>query len=128
LWINIAVLAVLLGYLLLGIANKLIATTVQRRHEIATLRLIGATPGQIRAMMRREAALICAVALGTGLLLSALPLTFLAIGFLHRPWPAGPIWLPPAVVAVVAAIAFLTMEIPTRKALRTPPADALTRA
>jgi putative ABC transport system permease protein len=127
LWINVAVLAVLLGYLLLGIANKLIATTVQRRHEIAALQLIGATPGQIRAMMRREAGLICAVALGTGLLLSVLPLVFLSIGFLNRPWPAGPIWLAPAVVVVVAGIAFLTMEIPTRRALRVPPAHALTR-
>jgi putative ABC transport system permease protein len=127
LWVNVAVLAVLLGYLLLGIANKLIATTVQRRHEIAALQLIGATPGQIRAMMRREAGLICAVALGTGLLLSVLPLVFLSIGFLNRPWPAGPVWLAPAVVVVVAAIAFLTMEIPTRRALRVPPAHALTR-
>ncbi|MDN3353716.1 ABC transporter permease [Actinomadura sp. DC4] len=127
LWINIAVLAVLLGYLLLGIANKLIASTVQRRHEIAALQLIGATPGQVRAMMRREAGLICTVALGTGLLLSVLPLVFLSIGFLHRPWPAGPVWLPPAIVAVVAGIAFLTMEIPTRRALRVPPAHALTR-
>jgi putative ABC transport system permease protein len=128
LWINIAVLAVLLGYLLLGIANKLIATTVQRRHEIATLQLIGATPRQIRSMMRREAALICVVALGTGLLLSVVPLVLLATGFLHRPWPAGPLWLFPAVAAVVAGIAFLTTELPTRRALRTPPAEALTRA
>ncbi|MFC5744520.1 FtsX-like permease family protein [Actinomadura rugatobispora] len=127
LWINVAVLAVLLGYLLLGIANKLIATTVQRRHEIAALQLIGATPGQIRSMMRREAALICGVALGAGVLLSAVPLALLSAGFLHRPWPAGPPWLLPAVAAVVAAIAFATMEIPTRRALRVPPAQALTR-
>ncbi|GAA4490214.1 FtsX-like permease family protein [Actinoallomurus oryzae] len=128
LWINIAILAVLLGYLLLGIANKLVASTVQRRHEIAALQLIGATPGQIRSMMRREAALICVVALGTGLLLSVVPLVLLATGFLHRPWPAGPLWLFPAIAAVVAGIAFLTMEVPTRRALRTPPAEALTRA
>ncbi|MFG2000460.1 FtsX-like permease family protein [Spirillospora sp. NPDC048911] len=128
LWINVAVLAVLLGYLLLGIANKLIASTVQRRHEIAALQLIGATPRQIRSMMRREATLICVLALGTGLLLSAVPLALLAVAFLDRPWPAGPIWLAPAVAAVVAGIAYLTMEIPTRRALRVPPAQALTRA
>jgi putative ABC transport system permease protein len=127
LWINVAVLTVLLGYLLLGIANKLIATTAGRRHEFAALQLIGATPGQIRSMMRREAALICTVALSTGFLLSVVPLVLLSVGFLHRPWPAGPIWLPPAVALVVAAIAFLTMEIPTRRALRVPPAQALTR-
>jgi putative ABC transport system permease protein len=127
LWINVAVLTVLLGYLLLGIANKLIATTAGRRHEFAALQLIGATPGQIRSMMRREATLICTVALGTGFLLSVVPLVLLSVGFLHRPWPAGPVWLPPAVALVVAGIAFLTMEIPTRRALRVPPAHALTR-
>jgi putative ABC transport system permease protein len=121
LWINIVVLAVLLGYLLLGIANKLIATTVQRRTEFASLRLIGATPGQIRSMMRREAAGIYTAALGSGVALSVVPLVFLAVGLLHRPWPAGPFWLLPAVAVVVAAITFLTIELPTRQALRTPP-------
>jgi putative ABC transport system permease protein len=128
LWINIAVLTVLLGYLLLGIANKLIASTAGRRHEIAALQLVGATPRQIRSMMRREATLICAVALGSGMLLSVVPLVLLSVGFLHRPWPAGPVWLAPAVAIVVAGIAYLTTELPTRRALRTPPAEALSRA
>ena len=127
LWLNIAVLAVLLGYLLLGIANKLVATTAARRTELATLQLIGATPYQVRAMMRREASLIAAVALGTGLLLSVVPLGLLSVGFLDRPWPAGPAWLLPAVAVVVAGITFLTIELPTRQALRTPPAQALAR-
>ncbi|MEU2606997.1 ABC transporter permease [Streptomyces albus] len=127
LWINIVVLAVLLGYLLLGIANKLVATTVGRSGELATLQLIGATPYLARAMMRREAALIAAVALVTGVLLSAIPLALLSLGFLGRPWPAGPVWLLPALAAVVAALAFLTVELPTRRALRTPPAQALAR-
>ncbi|CAM5499171.1 hypothetical protein SVIOM342S_08721 [Streptomyces violaceorubidus] len=57
-WVNLAVVVVLLGYLLLSIANKLVAATAQRRSEIAALRLVGTTPRQIRAMMRREAAVI----------------------------------------------------------------------
>ncbi|MFC4610346.1 FtsX-like permease family protein [Streptomyces maoxianensis] len=96
LWINIAVLAVLLGYLLLGIANKLIATTAARRTELATLQLIGATPYQVRAMMRREAILIATLVLITGPLPSVVPLALLSVGSLHRPWPAGPAWLLPA--------------------------------
>lgn len=120
-WINLAVLVVLLGYLLLSIANKLVAATVQRRTEIAALRLVGTTPRQIRAMMRCEAALIAAAALVAGLLLSALPLALLGLSFLGRPWPAGPGWLVPAAVATVVAVSFLTIELPTRKALRTPP-------
>ncbi|MGC9442057.1 FtsX-like permease family protein [Streptomyces sp. WG5] len=127
-WVNLATIVVLLGYLLLSIANKLVAATAQRRAEIAALRLVGTTPRQIRAMMRREAAVIAAAALVSGLLLSALPLALLGQGFLGRPWPAGPAWLLPAVAATVALTSFLTVELPTRHALRTPPADALRAA
>ncbi|MGW4546754.1 FtsX-like permease family protein [Streptomyces violaceorubidus] len=124
-WINLAVVVVLLGYLLLSIANKLVAATAQRRTEIAALCLVGTTPRQIRAMMRREAAVIAAAALVSGLLLSAVPLALLGQGFLGRPWPAGPAWLLPAVAATVVLTSYLTIELPTRHALRTPPADAL---
>lgn len=127
-WINLATIAVLLAYLLLSIVNKLVAATAQRRTEIAALRLAGTTPRQIRAMMRREAALIAAAALTSGLLLSALPLALLGQGFLGRPWPAGPGWLLPAVAVTVAAAAFLAVEFPTRTALRTAPAEALRAA
>ncbi|MGA6224605.1 FtsX-like permease family protein [Streptomyces umbrinus] len=124
-WINLALIVVLLGYLLLSIANKLVATTAQRQGEIATLRLNGTTPRQILAMMRREAAVIGAAALTAGLLLSAIPLALLGIGFLDRPWPAGPVWLLPAVALTVICTAFITVELPTRQALRTAPAHAL---
>ncbi|MFD5049564.1 FtsX-like permease family protein [Streptomyces tendae] len=124
-WVNLAVVVVLLGYLLLSIANKLVAATAQRRAEIAALRLVGTTPRQVRAMMRREAAVIAAAALVSGLLLSAVPLALLGQGFLGHPWPAGPPWLLPAVAATVALTSYLTIELPTRHALRTPPADAL---
>jgi len=90
--------------------------------------MIGAPPAQVRAMMRREAALISALAIAGGLLLSVVPLALLSAGFLHRAWPAGPVWLAPAVVLVVAGIAFLTVELPTRQALRTAPVHALARA
>lgn len=124
-WINLALIVVLLGYLLLSIANKLVATTAQRQGEIATLRLNGTTPRQILSMMRREAAVIGAAALTTGLLLSAIPLALLGIGFLDRPWPSGPVWLLPAVALTVICTAFVTVELPTRQALRTAPAHAL---
>ncbi|WP_024285582.1 ABC transporter permease [Cellulomonas sp. KRMCY2] len=127
LWINVAVLGVLLAYLLLGVANKLVASTLQRRNEIATLQLAGATPRQVRMMMRREAALASVVAVVTGVALSAVPLALLGLGFVDRPWPAGPGWLLPVVAVVVCAIAFLAIELPTRQALRTPPALALAR-
>ncbi|WP_371670183.1 FtsX-like permease family protein [Streptomyces sp. NBC_00289] len=125
LWINLAAIVILLVYLLLSIANKLVAVTAQRRTEMAALRLNGTTPRQIRAMMRREAAVTAATALTTGLLLSAIPLTLLGQSFLGRPWPAGPVWLLPALAATITATAFLTTELPTRSALRMPAADVV---
>ncbi|MFJ9631594.1 ABC transporter permease [Streptomyces sp. NPDC101175] len=124
-WINLATIVVLLVYLLLSIANKLVAATAQRRVELGALCLNGTTPRQIRAMMRREAAVTAATALTTAVLLSAVPLALLGQGFLGRPWPAGPLWLLPALALTVTATAFLTVELPTRQALRTPPADAI---
>ncbi|WP_020119222.1 FtsX-like permease family protein [Streptomyces canus] len=124
-WINLVVIVVLLAYLLLSIANKLVAATAQRRTELAALRLGGTTPRQIRSMMRREAAVIAAAALAGGLLLSALPLALLGQGFLGRPWPAGPVWLLPAAALTVMVTAFLTVELPTRRALRMPPAEVI---
>ena len=124
-WINLAIIVVLLVYLLLSIANKLVAATAQRGVEMGALRLNGTTPRQIRAMMRREAAVTAATALVTALLLSALPLALLGQGFLGHPWPAGPAWLLPALALTVTITAFLTIELPTRQALRTPPADAI---
>ncbi|GAA2382801.1 ABC transporter permease [Dactylosporangium salmoneum] len=117
-WINVAVLAVLLGYVLLGVANKLVAATAQRRDEFAALRLIGATPRQIRSMVRREAALIAAIAIVAGLVVSAVPLALLGLGFTARPWPTGPWWLPPAALATVALLSWLCMSIPARRAMR----------
>ncbi|MEU9157462.1 ABC transporter permease [Streptomyces sp. NPDC048417] len=124
-WVNLAVIVVLLGYLLLSIANRLVAATAQRRTEIAALRLVGTTPRQILAMMRREAGVIALAALAAGLALSALPLALLGQGFLHRPWPAGPVWLLPAAAVTVIVTSYVTIELPTRRALRVPPAEAV---
>ncbi|MEU9452692.1 ABC transporter permease [Streptomyces sp. NPDC048277] len=124
-WVNLAVIVVLLGYLLLSIANRLVAATAQRRTEIAALRLVGTTPRQILAMMRREAGVIAVAALVSGAALSALPLVLLGQGFLDRPWPAGPGWLLPAAAATVVVTAYVTVELPTRRALRVPPAEAV---
>ncbi|MEV4890178.1 FtsX-like permease family protein, partial [Nonomuraea sp. NPDC055795] len=118
LWINIAVLAVLLGYVLVSVANRLVATTAARGAELTAIRRLGATPGQIRSMIRWEALLIALTASVAGLLMSAVPLMFLSIGFLGRPWPAGPLWLAPAAVAVVCAVVGLAYDLPARRLVR----------
>ncbi|MER6948719.1 FtsX-like permease family protein [Nonomuraea sp. NPDC000554] len=118
-WVNLALLAVLLGYVLVTVANRLVASTAGRGAELAALRRVGATPGQLRAMLRGEALLVAVAAVAGGVLLSAVPLGLLGLGFLGRPWPAGPGWLLPATALAVGVIAWLAHELPGRRLLRT---------
>lgn len=120
-WVNVAACAVILGYVLLGVTNTLVAVTARRRRELAALRLAGATPRQVASMARREALLLSALAVGSGALLSALPLALLGIGFLGRPWPAGPVWLLPVTAAVTTALALAATAVPVRRQLRSAP-------
>ncbi|MFG3341645.1 FtsX-like permease family protein [Glycomyces sp. NPDC048151] len=124
-WINLLVMLAMTGYVLLGVGNSLAASTTRRRGEFAALRVIGATPHQVRHMVRREALITAAIAVGAGLLVSVLPMSLLGIGFMGEPWPQGPLWVVPAVAAVTTAIAYAAVAIPTRQALKVPPTMAL---
>ncbi|WP_205328523.1 ABC transporter permease [Glycomyces sp. YM15] len=119
-WLNVMVTLVLCGYVMLGAANSLVAATARRRGEFAGLRAAGATPRQVRAMMRRETRFLCALAIGAGLAVSVLPMTLLSLVFLGEPWPQGPLWVVPAVAALTALVASAAIAIPTRKALKLP--------
>lgn len=120
-WINLLVMLAMTGYVLLGVGNSLAASTTRRRGEFAALRVIGATTHQVRHMVRREAMITAAIAVGAGLLISVLPMSLLGIGFTGRPWPQGPLWVIPAVAALTTLIAYAAIAIPTRQALKVPP-------
>jgi putative ABC transport system permease protein len=121
LWLNIATIAVLIGYLALTIANRIAAMTTQRRRELSALRLAGATRRQVLAMTRRESLLAAAMSCVAALAVSALPLAFAGIAFLGHPWPAGPIWLVPAMVVLVVSLIVASVELPVRSLLRSSP-------
>ncbi|MEV4066582.1 ABC transporter permease [Nonomuraea dietziae] len=113
--VNIAVLAVLIGYVLVSVANRLVATTTGRVEELLALRRLGATPGQVRRMLRWESLVIALAACAAGLVLAGVPLVMLSVGFLGRPWPAGPLWLVPASVLVVALVVWAAVNLPVRR-------------
>ncbi|HEU5127183.1 MAG TPA: ABC transporter permease [Glycomyces sp.] len=127
-WINLLVTVALVGYVLLGVGNSLVASTARRRGEFAALRIVGATPRQVLAMVRRESVLLAAVAVGAGMAVALVPLSLLGLGLMGRPWPQGPLWLIPAAAAVAAAIAYAATVGPTRRALRQAPAAVLASA
>ena len=124
-WVNLLATAAMAGYVLLGVGNSLVASTARRRGEFAALRVAGATPRQIRAMVRREAAVMAVLAIGAGTAISVLPMSVLGLSLFGLPWPQGPLWLIPAIAAVAAGIAYVASMAPTRRALAVPPTAAL---
>ncbi len=115
-------------YAALAIANTLLMGSLQRRHEYVTTRLLGATPAQVRRTVLWESALVAAVALTLGTVVSGV------VGALVRHAMAGPgtpVTMPWLSLAGIAAgclgIAVLAALVPTAVMLRTTrPADAVT--
>ncbi|WP_193105385.1 ABC transporter permease [Brachybacterium sp. FME24] len=124
-WLSLVLNLVLLGYVVMGGANSLVAATTRRAGELGLLRRLGATPRQVLAMMRRETLLTAALAAAAGLALSVPAASLLGLGLLGRPWPQGPLWAIPLIVAVVVAVAYPAMMLPARRALRRPPVATL---
>jgi putative ABC transport system permease protein len=122
----IAVLGMALAYTVIAIANTLVMATSDRRHELATLRLSGATPGQVLRMIGVEACLVTAI----GTLLAAAVTAVTVTGLRHSLLGLAPSvrvvvpWPPLAGIAVAClAIAVLASLIPAAVALRRRPAE-----
>lgn len=116
-WANTTMAAVLGGFAAIAAVNTLAMTVLDRRRELATLRLIGSTRRQVMRMVRWEALLVaCAgIVIGSAIALATLiPMTNGLTG--ESPY------IPPAVYAGFAT-AILTLGLastllPARAALR----------
>ena len=114
---------------LLGLANTLAASVVQRYREIGVLRAVGTLRRQVRGVVLVESATLVAIAL-----LLALPLgwvlsvmvvhdTSAALGYaVPYVYPWGSI---PLVVGLAVAVALLAAVAPARRATRLDVVDAL---
>ncbi|MEV2213823.1 ABC transporter permease [Streptomyces sp. NPDC050997] len=108
------VLGLALLYSGLSLANTLVMATSDRVRELASLRLAGATGGQVLRLVAAEALTVVTVGAVLGLLVAALNLLGMraALGLLsapapiHLPWPSlGTATAACALVAVVSALA-----------------------
>ena len=130
-----ALLAVVVGLLavavviaLIGVANTLSLSVIERQRENAMLRAIGLSRKQLRATLAVEGILIAVVGTGLGVLLGlgygwAGSLTVLnSIGDVHLAVP----WRDLIIVLAVALVAgLLASVLPARRAVRTSPVEAL---
>ncbi|HEX3490482.1 MAG TPA: FtsX-like permease family protein, partial [Streptosporangiaceae bacterium] len=124
-WLGPFFVAMIFAFTSIAILNTLIMIALRRRRELALLRLIGATPRQVRAMARWEAVLIITIGLGIGLAITAtalLPLSHALNGSFHPYAPGG--WLA-AILGSSALLALLALSVPTRLALHMRPVEAI---
>ncbi|HEX6357551.1 ABC transporter permease [Actinophytocola sp.] len=136
---NLIVLAAVFGGLATGVMLFVVSTTLglsiqQRQRELALLRAVGTTPGQLRRMVLGEALFMGVFAAGIGCLLGSVFGEWLFDRLASRGIvPAEMIhqtgWIP-MVVAVGAVLigSFFGALIAGRRAARTRPTDALADA
>jgi putative ABC transport system permease protein len=124
-WLGPLFVALIFAFSSIAVVNTLMMIGLQRGRELGLLRLVGGTPGQVRSMARWEAGLIVTIGLGVGLAIAAtalLPLSHALTGSL-RPY------VPPAqlagILGVSALLALAALALPTRRALRTRPVEAI---
>jgi putative ABC transport system permease protein len=124
-WLGPLFVAMIFGFTSIAVLNTLAMIALRRGRELGLLRLVGATRRQVRSMARWEAALIIAIGLGLGLAITAvalLPLTHALTGTFRPYVEAGPL---AAILGGSALLALAALALPTRRALRTRPVEAI---
>ena len=124
-WLGPLFVALIFAFTSIAVVNTLTMIALQRGRELALLRLVGGTPRQVRSMARWEAGLIVAIGLGLGLAIAAtalLPLSHALTGSIR---PYVPLDQLAAILGVSALLALLALALPTRRALRARPVEAI---
>ncbi|WP_137657904.1 ABC transporter permease [Bifidobacterium moukalabense] len=129
LMVGLIAVAVLIA--LVGVANTLSLSVIERTRESATLRAIGMTRGQLRRSLGVEALLISLVSGVVGVVLGTLfgwlgsYVVFSTYGSVVFPFEWG---INGIVLGVAAVAALLASVFPARRAVKTPPVEALAEA
>ena len=133
-WGIVAMLAISVLVALVGVANTLALSVVERRRENGILRAVGMTRRGLKLMMAFEALLIGLVGSITGVVLGLL---YGCLGLLALPFESSsgvqivfsvPWWQLGTAVAIAVLAALLASWIPGRNAAKASPIAALTEA
>ncbi|MFI2103325.1 ABC transporter permease [Isoptericola sp. NPDC019693] len=126
--IVVGLLAAAVVIALIGVANTLSLSVIERRRESATLRAIGLSKGQLRGMLAVEGLLIAVVGAVLGVLLGLVygwAGAAAALGWAGSPVVVVP-WRDVLLMLAVAAVAGLVASVaPARTAAKTSPVEAL---
>jgi putative ABC transport system permease protein len=124
-WLGPLFVAIIFAFTSIAVVNTLAMIALQRGRELGLLRLVGGTARQVRSMARWEGGLIITMGLGLGLAIAAtalLPLSHALTGSIRPHVPPGQL---AAILGVSALLALLALALPTRRALRSRPVEAI---
>jgi putative ABC transport system permease protein len=124
-WLGPLFVVIIFAFTSIAVVNTLMMIALQRGRELGLLRLVGGTSGQVRSMAHWEALLIIIIGLGAGLAIAAaalLPLSHALTGSLRPYVPLGQL---AAILGISALLALLALALPTRRALRVRPVEAV---
>lgn len=110
-------LALILGFTSIAVLNNLALTVMRRTREFASLRLIGATRGQVLSMLRWETLTTVLVATSLGSAIGVSILTAYAKGVTGSASPSIPIRDYAAILATGAVLAAIATWLSARAAL-----------
>ena len=116
------------------VAGAIAFAVGRRRREIALLRAVGATPGQVRRMLLWETALVGLLAGAVGCLLAALlsgafTAALVEVGLAPDGFAVSPHWIPYGIaVGTGLVVALLASLLAVRRALAVLPGEALVAA
>lgn len=124
-WVNNVMLGTIVGFVAIAVANTLVMTMIERKREFALMRLVGATTTQVMRMVRWEALLILMLGLSLGIAIGWITM----IPFCRALGDGVTTYIPPvpALLLGLGAIllAVLSSVLPTRRALRQEPIEAI---
>ncbi|MFF9715571.1 FtsX-like permease family protein [Streptomyces sp. NPDC014603] len=119
-WTNHTMAAVLGGFAAVAAANTLVMTVLGRRRELGTLRLVGTTGRQVRAMLRWESLTVSALGVVLGSAIAAATLIPMVRGTTGA-LPHVPPLVYGAFVCAAGGLALLAVTLPARGVLRRRP-------
>ncbi|MFD1246378.1 FtsX-like permease family protein [Nocardioides ginsengisoli] len=102
--LNNVVVAMLSLFAVIMVVNAFVATVAHRRTELDRLRLLGATPAQVRGSVVAEAAVVAVIGVLLGVLAALTTVVPFAVARHEGVVPDGGLWLVPAIVGAVAAV------------------------
>ena len=113
--LNYVIVAMLSLFSVVMVVNAWVTTVAARRVELARLRLLGATPQQVRGSILVEGAFVAGLGVLVGLLASLASVVPFAVARHEGVVPDGGLWLPPILMAGAAAVTLASAALAARR-------------